>query len=45
MRGGSPLGAQEVQGSLGALADGRVGAEALVFLHPVLSAPQIARHV
>ena len=37
--GGSPLRAQEVQGSLGALADGRVVAEALVLLHPVLPAP------
>ena len=37
--GGSPLRAQEVQGSLGALADGRVAAEALVLLHPVLPAP------
>ena len=34
--GGSPLGAQEVEGSLGTHARGRVGGEALVFLHPIL---------
>ena len=43
--GGSPLGAQEVHGSLGTLADGRVSAQTLVFLHPHLSACEVARHV
>ena len=43
--GGSPLGAQEVQGSLSALAGGRVVAEDLVLAHPVLPTRQVARHV
>ena len=42
---GSPFGAQEVQRTLGAPADGRVGALALVFLHPHLSAHQVAGQI
>ena len=43
--GESPLGAQVVQGSLSALAGGRVVAEDLVLAYPVLPARQVARHV
>ena len=43
--GGSPLRAQEVEGSLGAVALGRVGGVALVFLHPVLPGGAVAGHV
>ena len=43
--GGSPLGAQEVQGSLSALAGGRVVAEYLVLAHPVLPTRQVEGEV
>ena len=43
--GGSPLGAQEVQGSLSALAGGRVVAEDLVLAHPVLPTRQVEGEV
>ena len=43
--GGSPLRAQEVEGSLGTHARGRVGGEALVFLHPILPGGAVAGHV
>ena len=43
--GGSPLGAQEVQGSLNVLAGGRVVAEDLVLAHSVLPTRRAARHV
>ena len=42
---GTPFGAQEVQRTLGTPADGRVGALALVFLHPHFSAHQVARQI
>ena len=43
--GRSPLGTQEVEGPLGTLADGRVGGEALILLHPVFPAPKVAGHI
>ena len=43
--GRSPLRTQEVEGSLGTHAGGRVGGEALVFLHPIFPGAAVAGHV